>query len=142
MTIRSRAPFLFATLVLALGTPGCGGGSSGGSSVRAPITLVVDSATSVTTGAQAGTADLPFKRITDALARARTLRATTDAPIVVSVSAGTYVGSYTSAATATAFEVLPLIVNVSDLELRGQTPLVVSADALPTGFVTASATIL
>src|SRR5687768_7616611 len=130
MTIRSRAPFLFATLVLALTPVGCSGGSSGGGG-RAPITLVVDGATAVTTSAQTGTADLPFKRITDALARARTLRATTDAPIVVSVSAGTYVGSYTSAATATAFEVLPLILNISDLELRGATRMLLDPDGLP-----------
>jgi hypothetical protein len=87
-----------------------------------------------------GSAESPNQRITDALDRARALRAATDAPIIVRVSPGTYVGSYRT--TGPTIEALPLILNIPNLVLRGSTELVVDGNGLPTGAIASGATIL
>jgi hypothetical protein len=74
-----------------------------------------------------------FARITDALACARCLRLASGDAIVVHVAAGTYRGSYDPAALAAnpALEVLPLVINVSDLALEGETVLRLDKGGLP-----------
>jgi hypothetical protein len=135
-TSRSTAALLMVAAVLV--AAGCGGGHSGSGSAG-PVVLFVDGGTTVTATARDGSAAAPFRRISDGLAAARTIRATSAAPIVVRVAAGTYVGSYTTTGTA---ELLPLFLNVPDLELRGTTALPLDADSLPTGIVTATATVI
>ena len=87
-----------------------------------------------------GTAEHPYQRITDALDRARELRAETDAPIIVNVAPGTYVGSYRT--TGPTIEALPWILNIPNFVLRGSTQLVVDANGLPTGAIASGATTL
>ncbi len=87
-----------------------------------------------------GTREHPYRRITDGLNRARALRARTEAPIIVNVAPGTYVGSYQT--TGPTIDALPWILNIPNFVLRGSTQLVVDANGLPTGEIASGATIL
>jgi hypothetical protein len=71
-----------------------------------------------------GTRGLPFRRITDALAAARA--AGDGGAVRIEIEPGTYLGSYNAAVRAQHpdWEVLPLVVNVSRLEIVGSTRIV------------------
>lgn len=86
-----------------------------------------------------GSRHRPFWRITDAVVRARALRQEDgdeqEKRIVIHVRPGTYVGSYDRDHLAgnPRLELLPIILNVSDLSLEGRTELDEDSDGLPTG---------
>jgi Dockerin type I domain len=81
----------------------------------------------------------PYRRITDAVVRARADRASLALPpetaIRIHVAAGTYIGSYDAAALQShpEYEVLPIVVNVPDLMVFGSTALILDGLGLPTG---------
>src|SRR5262249_33814795 len=85
-----------------------------------------------------GSVSKPYRRITDAVARARAERAFRALPpeeeIRIHVAPGTYVGSYDSAQLQahTEYEVLPIILNVPRLAVLGSTVLVRDDRGLPT----------
>jgi hypothetical protein len=87
----------------------------------------------------------PYRRITDAVVRARAERAAapTGDEIRIHVAAGTYVGSFdaTQLQNHPEYETLPIILNVPKLVVRGATVLARDAAGLATGS-TKSATIL
>ena len=80
----------------------------------------------------------PYRRITDAVVRARAERAAgaiqPDEKIRIRVAPGTYVGSFdpTALQTHPEYEVLPIIVNVPRLALLGSTVLTRDERGLPT----------
>ncbi len=89
-----------------------------------------------------GTRRHPFKRITDALTKVRDIRSQDDdlesakKKIVIDVGPGVYTGSYDEA-TLNAnpdFEVLPLLVNMPNIEIRGSSQII-PEDGLPSGSV-------
>src|SRR5712664_1621468 len=85
-----------------------------------------------------GSRHRPFWRITNAVVRARELRQDDSDPeerIVIHVRPGTYVGSYDPSHLANnpRLELLPIIINVPDLNLEGGTELDQDEGGLPTG---------
>jgi hypothetical protein len=90
----------------------------------------------------------PYRRITDAVARARAERAkgrtSPDAAIQIHVAPGTYVGSFRPAELAShpEYEVLPIILDVPRVALIGSTDLVRDERGLPTASNPGSETIL
>jgi hypothetical protein len=80
----------------------------------------------------------PYRRITDAVVRARSDREAGAIPpemaIRIHVAPGTYVGSFFPEGLAghPDFELLPIVINVPRLELYGSTPLVLDPRGLPT----------
>lgn len=85
------------------------------------IQLFVDAAvTSVPSGPNAGSQQSPFPRISDALARARAVRASTFSPIEIFVRPGTY-----------AAEPRPLVLDVQGTSLIGGNPLPRDAGGFP-----------
>jgi hypothetical protein len=78
-----------------------------------------------------------YPRITDALARARAFRATSDAPVDIAVRPGTYVGTFGANADG-ALEDLPLVLNVPNLRIHGNTRLRLDAAGRPVGPLDAS----
>jgi len=83
-----------------------------------------------------GSREHPFWRITDGVVAARTLRQLhRHHRITLHVLPGNYVGSYDADHLAgnPRLEVLPIILNVSDLKLEGGTELDEDLDGLPTG---------
>ncbi|HJY84028.1 MAG TPA: right-handed parallel beta-helix repeat-containing protein [Candidatus Binatia bacterium] len=98
-------------------------------------TLYVDAAA---TERGDGSRHRPFWRITDAVVRARVLRQERhgqEGRIVIQVRPGTYTGSHDAADLAgnPRLELLPIILNVSNLSLRGGTEFEEDADGLLTG---------
>ena len=106
-------------------------------------------------GSEDGSRNAPYRTITQALKEARRLRygagdlAPSPRKIIVHVAAGTYVGSFNAAvfdpATASydpSKEELPLLLNVSGIELRGATQLTDDAGGLPVAVVDGTATTL
>jgi hypothetical protein len=91
-----------------------------------------------------GSAQTPYRRITDAVVNARTIRQFANDRIIIHVAAGTYVGSYDAAALGSNpdFEILPIILNVSKLALRGETSLIEDDGGLPTGTDTGTETVI
>jgi hypothetical protein len=93
-----------------------------------------------------GSRDNPFWRITDAVERARALRQEDhEKRIVIDVLPGTYTGSYDPAHLQDnpKLELLPIILNVSDLSLEGATAFDEDGDGLLTGtYPPASETLL
>ncbi len=91
-----------------------------------------------------GSAENPYRRITDAVERARATRQTSDKKIIIHVARGVYVGSYDAARLASNpnLEVLPIILNVPQLVLRGGTVLDEDSLGLPTGTDAESETII
>ena len=85
-----------------------------------------------------GTVSNPFRRITDAVSRARADRQSGEIPsevgIQIHVAPGTYVGSFdpTELANHAEYEVLPIILNVAKLALLGSTVLTRDEGGLPT----------
>jgi hypothetical protein len=85
-----------------------------------------------------GSRHRPFWRISDAVVRARELRQEDprhEGRIVIRVLPGAYTGSYDASHLARnpRLELLPIIVNVSNLSLEGATELDEDTDSLPTG---------
>jgi hypothetical protein len=83
-----------------------------------------------------GSARAPYLRITDGVERARSDRqAGLEEDITIHVASGTYSGSYTSARLnrEPGLEILPILINVPNLTLRGATKLLEDASDLPTG---------
>jgi hypothetical protein len=85
-----------------------------------------------------GSRHRPFWRITDAVERARVLRqedSRHEKRIVIHVLPGIYTGSYHSSHLSDnpRLEPLPIILNVSNLRLEGETQLDEDSDGLPTG---------
>src|SRR5229473_1088862 len=83
-----------------------------------------------------GSREHPFWRITDGVVAARALRQHYHHHgITLHVLPGTYVGSYEADHLAgnPRLELLPIILNVSDLSLEGATELDEDANGLPTG---------
>jgi hypothetical protein len=83
-----------------------------------------------------GSREHPFWRITDGVVAARTLRRQHHRQrITLHVLPGTYVGSYDVGHLENdpRLEVLPIILNVSNLSLEGRTEFDEDADGLPTG---------
>ena len=95
-----------------------------------------------------GSASKPYRRITDAVARARAERAFGALPpeeeIRIHVAPGTYVGSYNPAQLKAhaEYEVLPIILNVPTFAVLGSTVLVRDDRGLPTAADSASEAIL
>ena len=95
-----------------------------------------------------GSVSSPYRRITDAVARARAERAFGALPpedeIRIHVAPGTYVGSYDPAQLQghAEYEVLPIILNVPRLAVLGSTVLVRDDRGLPTASDSASEAIL
>jgi hypothetical protein len=95
-----------------------------------------------------GSASKPYRRITDAVARARAERAFGALPpeeeIRIHVAPGTYVGSYNPAQLKAhaEYEVLPIILNVPTFAVLGSTVLVRDDRGLPTASDSASDAIL
>jgi hypothetical protein len=95
-----------------------------------------------------GSVSKPYRRITDAVARARAERAFGVLPpeeeIRIHVAPGTYVGSYNPAQLKAhaEYEVLPIILNVPRFAVLGSTVLVRDDRGLPTAADSASAAIL
>ena len=89
-----------------------------------------------------GSKDKPFWRITDALAEAR-LKTEKDTEIVIDVASGTYTGSYDAVALANNphLEVLPLILDVNNLTLRGKTEFQMEK-GVPTDYLTGGQTLI
>jgi hypothetical protein len=91
-----------------------------------------------------GSQGSPYPTISAAVARARNDRLTMAVPdsetIVVHVRAGEYFGSYVH--TGSGNELLPILLDVPNLELRGDTVLVFDADGWPTGAVNGTETSL
>jgi hypothetical protein len=116
------------------GCSGTGAPSKIGQAERAAANLFVDpSSPSVQLGGSCA-AQTPCVRINDALTRARYLRASGGAGhIHIHVAAGTYVGSYTPASAPSTQEDLPLLLNIPDVTLEGETVLgPVDGDGVPT----------
>lgn len=92
-----------------------------------------------------GSSANPFQTITQALveARADRLALPSTETIVIHVAhvAGGYHGTY-NRPVPKGFEALPLILDVANLELRGETVLTFDASGLPTGFVSGTETML
>src|SRR5262249_5529229 len=90
-----------------------------------------------------GGAANPYWRITDAVTRARNDRQSATIPanetIVIHVAAGTYVGSYNPSGSAAQMELLPIVLNMPNVVLSGETVLAIDARSLPTGIVPGSA---
>ncbi len=82
-----------------------------------------------------GSREHPFWRITDGVVAARAIRQHHHHGITLHVQPGTYVGSYDADHLAgnPRLELLPIILNVSNLSLEGATELDEDADGLPTG---------
>jgi hypothetical protein len=87
-----------------------------------------------------GSAAKPFRRITDAVAKARSDRASgaiaAGEEIRIHVAAGHYMGAYAKGGDAHAepeFEMLPIILNVPHLRLLGATDLTPDGAGLPVG---------
>ena len=82
-----------------------------------------------------GSAENPYRRITDAVERARATRQTSHKKIIIHVAPGTYIGSYDAASLASNpnLEVLPIILNVPNLSLYGGTILDEDRLGLPEG---------
>ena len=95
-----------------------------------------------------GSASKPYRRITDAVTRARAERAFSALPpeeeIRIHVAPGTYVGSYNPAQLKAhaEYEVLPIILNVPTFAVLGSTVLVRDDRGLPTASDSASDAIL
>lgn len=95
-----------------------------------------------------GSSSNPYARITDSLDRARNLRQgaliSPDETIVVHVAPGVYLGSKEPSVLAQnpRCEVLPLLLNVPNLELRGSTAVTTDAHGLPTGLDPGTETLL
>lgn len=91
-----------------------------------------------------GSANGPFRRITEAVEQARRLRQVSNERIVVHVAPGTYTGSYDAASLASNpdLEVLPIILNVPNLSLYGGTILNEDSLGLPAGTEPESETII
>lgn len=68
-----------------------------------------------------GSAERPFPTITEALALAREIRGTSDLPITINVAPGKYTGGYPRPDSRPSAEVLPLVLDVSELTIRGHT---------------------
>ena len=118
-----------------------------GAALARPSTVSLYVATS---GALDGDGSIanPYRRITDAIERARADRERgiilPEQTIQIRVAPGTYVGSYDPAALEShpEYEVLPIILNVSGLSVLGSTSLVRDARGLPTGSNAESETLL
>ena len=83
-----------------------------------------------------GSARAPYLRITDGLERARRDRqGGLGETITIHVAPGTYSGSYSSARLnrEPGLELLPILINVPNLTLRGATKLLQDVSELPTG---------
>jgi hypothetical protein len=86
-----------------------------------------------------GSAVAPYRRITDAVERARLVRQSVAIPaserIVIHIAAGNYVGTFNSNPLENngSKEVLPIILNVSGLTLTGASVLDHDSRGLPTG---------
>jgi hypothetical protein len=82
-----------------------------------------------------GSASSPYRRITDAVLRARGDRQSAVIPlsetIVIHVAAGTYAGSFTNSNKHV--EMLPIVINVPNVVLQGATALAVDSSGLPIG---------
>jgi hypothetical protein len=89
-----------------------------------------------------GSKDKPFWRITDALAEAR-LKTEKDTEIVIDVASGIYLGSYDAVALANNphLEVLPLILDVNNLTLRGKTEFQMEK-GVPTDYLSGGQTLI
>jgi hypothetical protein len=91
-----------------------------------------------------GSQGSPYQTISAAVARARNDRLTMAVPdsetIVVHVRAGEYFGSYSHAGSV--IEELPILLDVPNLELRGDTVLALDAAGWPTGAVNGTETSL
>jgi len=89
-----------------------------------------------------GSQGSPYQTISAAIARARNDRMTMAVPdsetIVVHVRAGEYFGSYAHAGQG--FEQLPILLDVPNFELRGDTVLALDAEGWPTGAVNGTET--
>jgi hypothetical protein len=131
--------------VFALGSllaTGCSGEAplAGSSSAAASsaMTLFVDAANPAPGD---GSAANPYATISAALARAREIRrGGVESALVVRVAPGTYSGSLT--ASGPRVELLPLVLDIENLELAGSTRLALDAAGLPTDTVPGSETVL
>jgi hypothetical protein len=92
-----------------------------------------------------GSLGSPYQTISAAVARARNDRLTMAVPdsetIVVHVRAGEYFGSYDKKGPGI-IEPLPILIDVPNLEMRGDTVLTLDADGWPTGAVKGTETSL
>jgi hypothetical protein len=102
--------------------------TTGDCDATAALCLIVDAAAAGPT--HDGSAAQPYRRITDALARARAFRAGNEGLIGIAVRAGTYVGTFGDNADG-AHEDLPLVFNVPNLEVHGVTSLPLDAAGRP-----------
>ncbi len=91
-----------------------------------------------------GSAENPYRRITDAVVEARTIRHTANKRIIIHIAPGTYVGSYDAAALGgnPALEILPIILNVGKMTLRGETTFTHDDGGLPTGTEAGTETVI
>jgi len=84
-----------------------------------------------------GSATSPYARITDAVERARQFRHSAVIPatetIFVHVAPSTYMGSYGAPGSNQRLELLPIVLNVPNVVLRGATVLALDAQGLPIG---------
>lgn len=83
-----------------------------------------------------GSKDAPFRRITDAVNKAREIwlaDSKAKTKIEINVEPGTYVGSYSN--TGPDIEVLPIILDIPGLKLEGSTSMLLDDDDLPTGVI-------
>ncbi len=89
-----------------------------------------------------GSAETPYRRITDAVVKARMIRRVGNERIIIHVAPGTYMGSYDAAALGSDpdLEILPIILNVGKLALQGETALTEDGRGLPTGTQTGTET--
>lgn len=79
-----------------------------------------------------GSENNPFRRITDAVAQARLIwQVNTNAKIEIWVKPGTYVGRYSN--TDPNIEDLPIRLDVPNLQLKGNTSMLLDDHDLPTG---------
>jgi hypothetical protein len=120
---------VLASLPLACSAPN--GGVEQGLSGNQAINLFVNGASAHATLGGACPAQAPCLRITDALAEVRRQRAAgSTSAIHVHVAAGTYAGTYhRDASTPATMEDLPILVNVSNVTIEGDT-LLGPADAM------------
>jgi hypothetical protein len=95
-----------------------------------------------------GTADQPFRRITDAMNLARCVRraagelTSAERTITIDVAAGKYPGAFIADVNEPTREALPLVANIPGVVYRGHTVMALDAAGLPTGPVEGTETIL
>jgi len=155
---RGTVDELLRLVNIALGNPGsCPGGVPAGATVD--IALILQAVNNALSGCPSsdlyvaasgalsgdGTISNPYRRITDAVSRARAERAAIpEGEIRIHVAPGTYVGSFDAAQLQQRpeYEVLPIILNVPDLAILGATTLVRDERGLPTAAAPDGATVL